>query len=191
MIASITTSKPELGSTVRGQLNTQIIYHASADKPYIMGAGVFGITPSLSTTSLPQAVVGKATNDKNRLLGVMALGIGHVVQRDVFVTAGYAESYNNIGVQGGFYVALDLQYFDDKKLANAKLTVDGNGVFSFTSDAVNSTGANTTATANIAVAGDFKVIRIYSKAILNPINTTIGNYTFNYPKGIGALELVI
>lgn len=195
MLPSIAQNKPELGSTIRYNVGSQYITSATADKPFILGAGVFAVNVN-PLTGLPEASVGGITADtKDRLLGIMSLGLGQIVQRGVFVTSGYNEKWNNLATGGGYYIALDLQYFDATKLKGAKLTADANGIFSYSNAAVTSTGASTTGTATVEVKGRYVVLNYYDKAILEPINKTITvgstNYVFKYPKGIGALEVYI
>lgn len=195
MLSSISKSVPELGSTIRAAQGAQYITSATANRPYILGSGVFGINIK-PITELPEAKVGGITADTaDRLLGIMALGLGQIVHRGVFVTEGYNQRWNNLGISGGYYIALDLQYFDPTKLSGATLTADGNGVFSYSNTAVQSTGASTTATATLPVKGGVVVVNYCNKPILEAINRTIAvgstNYIFNYPKGIGALEVFI
>lgn len=192
-ISSISTTKSQLGSTIRQAPSAQYIVPATYDRPFILGSGVFEVnpTPILKPT---KAKVGGIAANKNILKGIIALGLGQVMHRDTFVDTGFAGSWNNLALAGGYWAALDLQYFDISKVDGAKLTADANGVFSFTREAVNSTGASTNPTANVEVL-DAKVHNFEVKQLYPPLNKTISvagvDYVFNYPKGLGGLALFI
>lgn len=185
--SGIALSKPTLGGLVSSMSPSVIIAPVNVNRPYIMGSVVAGLVPTSSKNST-KAIIKKPANAN--IKGVMSLGMPQIEQRGHkgFVKDGYANDYNNIGMKGAFWCALDLANFDktqvDALTDNGVLSADDNGVLSFGATAA----ANT-----IAVNG--KVLNYYDTPIISAINETISvggtQYTFNYAKGIGAILVVI
>lgn len=184
---SISSNKPSLGGVVSSITPSVVIAPVVADKPYIMGSAVIGTAPATSGENT-KAFVGAGAN----IRGVMCLGAPQIQQRgtDGIVRSGYGEDYNQVGANGAFWAALDLANFTkadvDALTAEAKLSVDSNGVFSYSATAP---AGNTEVTSNVVV------LNYFDKAIIPAINesVTVGatTTTFNYTKGIGAILLVI
>lgn len=194
----IALSQPDLGSIVSSMSPSVVIAPVNADRPYIMGSVVAGLAPSASKEST-KAFIG-APSGKQKLQGVMCLGIGQIKQRskDGFVRDGFASDYNNYGTQGAFWCALDLQHFDKIKIVNGAgvLSVDVNGVLSFSDANITGNTAGGTATANVEIDNsNASALNYYASPIISAIDETIvvgaNTYTFKYPNGIGAILLVI
>lgn len=175
--SGISGNTPGLGSVASGVIQSVLIAPAKFNKPYIMGAGVVSITPDSSTKASGASVGAGAT-----ILGIASLGGAQIQQRGDFVKEGYDSDYNQVGLRGAFWAALDLANFDATALTGASLYVDANGVFSYAATAP--TGA-TKVTSNVAV------LNYCDKAILSAIDETIGTTTFSYASGIGAILLAI
>lgn len=183
----IANSAPTLGGVASSIIQSAIIAPASANKPYILGAGVIGTAPTGSRKGT-KAFIGAGATIK----GIMCLGANQIQQRGIngVISSGYTEGYNQVGIVGAFWAALDLANFNkttvDAQTAGETLSVDSNGVFAY--------GA--TAPAGFtAVTSDITVLNYFDKAIVPTINEsfTVGanTTTFNYAKGIGAILLVI
>lgn len=196
LIEPISQSKPQLGSPASNDLFAEYVNPAFADRPYIMGSAVVGTVAGLSKKSTKVFVGQPEATNANALVGVMVNGIEQVSQRGDFVRAGFGDYYNNFATGGRFWVALDLATFKvgdlDGTTKNLVLSVDKNGVFSYTKTKPT---ANTSAGGtddNVEVSSTRVTVLSYSdKVILPAIDEVVAvgatNYTFKYPKGIGAL----
>lgn len=195
-MSAISQNKPQLGSPDSNVLASEFINPAVADRPYIMGSAVVGTIP-VSNVGATKVFVGQPeTNNANALVGVMCLGAPQVAHRGNFVKDGFESGFNNFATGGRFWVALDLATFKKADLdgtnKNLILSVDKNGVFSYTKDLptanVSAGGTdNNVEVSNIRVS----VLKICDQAIIPAIDEVIGvgatNYTFKYTKGIGAI----
>lgn len=186
MLNSIAIAKPALGAIVSADNNAVGIAHTSADRPFILGSAVTNLVP-VNDKASPLSVVGAGAT----IQGIMCQGISGIVTRGFFIKEDYDKTWNNVGIRGTFWGALDLKNFngaDYADLINTKsfiLSVDANGVFSISKTAV----ANNTAVTNA------KVLGVYSGIVQEAIDESIvvgGNtYTFTYPNGIGAICIAL
>lgn len=199
-INGIAQSKPALGGVVSSITPSVVIAPVSADRPYILGSVVVGITPTASTTPA-KAFVGQPEGEQ-KIQGVMCLGSAQVAQRgeNGFVKAGFADDYNNFGTKGAFWCALDLAHFTKSDVegvgGKGVLSVDKNGVLSFGKTNVqNNTSAGGTDN-NVVIGNDcVSVLNFYDKAIIGAIDESVAvgaeTYAFKYPKGIGAILVIV
>lgn len=185
LVDNIAANKPELGGVVAYITSAPVNVPVVANRPYILGSAVTKIHPQ-KPAEPAKVFVGQAATIK----GIMALGSAQVRHYDHLVEKGFADTCNNMGCGGVFYAALDLQHYDAGQMqtllesGDGVLAVDTNGVFSFAE-------ANK---GNTEVTNAFP-ISIDSQMIIKPLNKTISvggqQYTFNYPKGIGAIAIKI
>ena len=185
LVDNIAHNKPELGGVVAYITSAAVNVPVVANRPYILGSAVTKVHPQ-KPAEPTKVFVGKAAT----ILGVMALGSAQVRHYDHLVEKGFADTCNNMGCGGVFYGALDLQHYDAVKMQTllgtgaGKLYVDDNGVFSF-SDTDN---GNTEVTNAFVISIDSQII---VPAMNKQLNVGGQQYTFNYPKGIGAIAIKI
>lgn len=185
LVDNIAANKPELGGVVAFITSAHVNIPVTADRPYILGSAVVKAHPR-SPAEPMKAFVGQAATIK----GIMALGSAQIKHYDHLVREGFADTCNNMGCGGVFYAALNLEKHDASKMQTllesgaGVLAVDANGVFTFS----DTNEGNTEVTNAFAISID-------SQIIVKPMNETINaggqQYTFNYPKGIGAIAIKI
>lgn len=185
LVDNIAANKPELGGVVAFITSAHVNVPVTADRPYILGSAVIKTHPR-SPAEPMKAFVGQAATIK----GVMALGSAQIRHYNHLVKDGFTDTCHNMGCGGVFYAALNLEKFDAAKMegllssGDGVLAVDANGVFTFSD----------TDEGNTAVTNVF-AISVDSQIIVKPMNETISvggqQYTFNYPKGIGAIAIKI
>lgn len=193
MLSNIAKSLPALGGIVAEVSPSAVISPATATRPYIMGCAVTGIIPAANRET-SKVVIGQAAEIK----GAMVLGLPQLEQRGSFVEAGFDGKYNNVGLTGAFWCALDLAHFTASDVealsAEGVLSVDKNGVFSYgTANVIGNDAAGTSAD-NIQVT-NAKVLQYVATPIIGAIDSQVVSgsetYTFKYSSGIGAILLVL
>lgn len=198
ILKGISQSAPTLGGVVTSNVSSVMITPVTANRPYIMGSIVAGITPTpIQTPS--KAFIGQPTGQQE-ILGVMCLGAPQVEQRNAFVRSGFNAEYNNMGAGGTFWCALDLQHFNkatiDALQGTGILSVDKNGVLSYSTQNIQNNTAGGGQENNTMIEPHCAcVYRYYDKPVLGAIDEVINvgqtAYTFKYPKGIGIIEVRI
>lgn len=198
ILKGISQSAPTLGGVVTSNVSSVIIAPVTANRPYIMGSVVAGTTPTL-VQSPTKVFIGQPAGQQE-IAGVMCLGSPQVEQRNAFVRSGFNADYNNMGSGGIFWCALDLQHFDKNQIealqGNGILSVDKNGVLSFSNQAIQNNTAGGGQENNTPIEPHSAIVyNYYDKPVLGAIDEVINvgqtAYTFKYPKGIGVIALKI
>lgn len=187
----ISTNAPSLGGVIAMNKIVPTIAVGNANRPYIMGSAVF----ATSGTDGRNPIKCHLGNTGGKVAGIMCLGMPQVYQYGKFVES-YEASNNNVGLKGTFYAALDLAKFEETKIlalnGNGVLSVDKNGVFSYSDAVVQTEGSGTTEN-TIAVSSAVVVLNYFATPILEAFEKTFNvggtNYTYKYPKGIGAISI--